>query len=385
MYYGHVRLQPLCYQDVGTMCTNIEMLTCQASKMSNILKEKTLKAHHDKSGLLLLGSKKFKDKIKGEIKESKICLNNFTLKTKLSDKYLGQIFESDLSSSALSTVRQREGKIKGAAIEIKSIIEDYCMQVMGLVAAWELWERALVPSLLSGAGTWLGGISEAGNLCISVQNFYWKIIRKLPNSVSKLALKCETNMVDILWRVWEEKCLLLNRIKSLPDGSLARQIYLEAESRGWPGLGQEVRQICEASGIPDLNKNLIRKTDIQKAIRNSHYKDMMSQFEGSRKLEDIRHDNFRRLQGYFNDKNLEKARLKFKIRTKMLEKIPGNFKNLYKNQENGLKCKFCPEEMTQNHCIVCPGRVNMRNGMDMTNLDHLVEYFTEILNENTRN
>ena len=386
MYYGHVRLQPLCYQDdVGTMCTSLEMLTCQASKMSNMLKEKTLKAHHDKSGLLILGSKKFKDKIKGDIKESQICLNNFTLKTKFSDKYLGQVFESDLSSSALATVRQREGKIKGAAIEIKSIIEDYCMQAMGgLVAAWELWERALIPSLLAGAGTWLGDISEAVTLCNSIQNFYWKIILKLPNSVPKLALKCETNMVDILWRVWEEKCLLLNRIKSLPDGSLAKQIYLEAESRGWPGLGQEVRQICEAIGIPDLNKNLIRKTDIQKAIRTSHYKDMMSQFEGSRKLEDIRHDNFRRLQEYFNDKNLEKARLKFKIRTKMLEKIPGNFKNLYKNQENGLKCKFCPEEMTQNHCIVCPGRVNMRTGMDMSNLDNLVEYFTKILNENTR-
>ena len=50
----------------------------------------------------------------------------------------------------------------------------------------------------------------------------------------------------------------------------------------------------------------------------------MSQFKGSKKLEDIRHNNFRVLQGYFNDKNLENARLKFKIRTKMLEKIPGN-------------------------------------------------------------
>ena len=110
----------------------------------------------------------------------------------------------------------------------------------------------------------------------------------------------------------------------------------------------------------------------------------MSQFEGSKKLEDIRNDNFRVLQGYFNDKNLENARLKFKIRTKMLEKIPGNFKNMYKYQENGLKCKFCPEEMTQNHCIVCPGRVNMRKDMDMKNLDNLVEYFTDILNEDSR-
>ena len=199
MYYGHVCLQPLCYQDdVGTLCTNIEMVKCQASKMSIMLKEKTLQAHHDKSGLLLLGSKKFKDRIKEELKENQVCLNRFTLKTKISDKYLGKIFESDLSSSALSTVRQREGKIKGAAIEVKSIIEDYCMQAMGgLVSAWELWERALIPSLLSGAGTWLGDISEAVKVCNSIQNFYWKIILKLPDSCPKLALKCKTNMVDI--------------------------------------------------------------------------------------------------------------------------------------------------------------------------------------------
>ena len=62
----------------------------------------------------------------------------------------------------------------------------------------------------------------------------------------------------------------------------------------------------------------------------------------------------------------------------------GISKYLYKNQENGLNYKFCPEEVTQNHCIVmCPGRVNMRIVMHMTNLDNLVEYFTEILNENS--
>ena len=96
---------------------------------------------------------------------SYIRLNSFVLKTKISDKYLGQIFSSDNSSSALATVRYREGKLKGAAIEVRSIIEDYQMQAMGgLVAAWELWERALIPSLLAGAGTWLGDITETVKL-----------------------------------------------------------------------------------------------------------------------------------------------------------------------------------------------------------------------------
>jgi hypothetical protein len=156
---------------------------------------------------------------------------------------------------------------------------------------------------------------------------------------------------------------------------------MEAESRGWPGLGQEVRDICLKVGTPDLNKNIIRKQDIQKAIRKSHFEDMMGLFEGSSKLQDIKNNDFSAIQGYFNYKNLENACTKFKIRTKMLEKIPGNFKNKYQNQENGLKCNLCPAEMSQNHCIVCPERAEMRTGLNMNNLDDLVNYFGQILSD----
>ena len=40
----------------------------------------------------------------------------------------------------------------------------------GLMAARELWEKALEPSLLSGAGTWLGECKEAVELCDQIQN-----------------------------------------------------------------------------------------------------------------------------------------------------------------------------------------------------------------------
>ena len=107
------------------------------------------------------------------------------------------------------------------------------MQAMGgLVAAWELWERALIPSLLAGAGTWLGDIGETGKLCNSIQNYYWRAVLKIPDSCPKLALRCEPNMVLAKWMIWEHKCLLLNQIKALPDGSLAKITYMEAESRG---------------------------------------------------------------------------------------------------------------------------------------------------------
>ena len=49
------------------------------------------------------------------------------------------------------------------------------MQEMGgLMAAWELWEKALVPSLLSGAGPWVGDATKEANLCDNIQNFFWR-------------------------------------------------------------------------------------------------------------------------------------------------------------------------------------------------------------------
>ena len=92
---------------------------------------------------------------------------DFAVKENESDKYLGQILHSSgLEESALATVQERAGRVKGATLEIKSIIEEFQMQTMaGMMAAWELWERALIPSLLNGAGTWFGEFTIAVDLC----------------------------------------------------------------------------------------------------------------------------------------------------------------------------------------------------------------------------
>ena len=66
----------------------------------------------------------------------------------------------------------------------------------------------------------------------------------------------------------------------------------------------------------------------------------------------------------------------------MLEKVPGNFKMKY--AEHFIQCDFCSKDMTQNHCFVCPGQKDEREGLDMNNLDDLVTYFTNILDKTSR-
>ena len=101
------------------------------------MKEKALLAHPDKTGYLILGSKKYQELTRKELESCAIDFDKFRLKEKKKDKYLGQVIQSTLADSALATVQDREGKIKGAAIEIKSIIGEFQMQALaGAMAAW---------------------------------------------------------------------------------------------------------------------------------------------------------------------------------------------------------------------------------------------------------
>ena len=74
---------------------------------------------------------------------------------------------------------------------------------------------------------------------------------------------------------------------------------------------------------------------------------------------------FRTIQPYFKEKSVENIRLAVRLQTIMVSKISGNFKNLYKNTESGLKCSNCAElVMTQSHCISCPWMTELRDSLD---------------------
>ena len=185
LYYGGVRVQPVAYQDdVGRTSKSVSDAQAGNIKLACMLQDKGLQAHPEKTRVIVIGSKQFKEKVQKELRIRPLMFGEFEVKQRDADKYLGQIIHEDgLGRSAEATVEDRIGRIKGATLEIKSIIEDFQMQSMGgLMAAWELWERALVPSLLSGAGTWVGDIRKAVEQCEKLQNFFWRVIVTVPES-----------------------------------------------------------------------------------------------------------------------------------------------------------------------------------------------------------
>ena len=149
--------------------------------------EKGLEAHPDKTCYVVFGSKSYKDKVNAQLKTNPLYLGDFQVKRKESDRYLGQILHtSGVSTSCEATITDREGKIKGATFEVQSIVEDFKMQAIGgMMTAWELWERAMIPSLLSGAGTWTGITSAEVDKLDWLQDFYWRVIVRVRRVLPK--------------------------------------------------------------------------------------------------------------------------------------------------------------------------------------------------------
>ena len=155
---------------------------------------------------------------------------------------------------------------------------------------------------------------------------------------------------------------------------------------GLPGLAKEVSKICHEIGIPNVNDEFVPTKAIKEAISSHHYSDMKKDLESSSKLEEIKHEEFREPQKYMHERSIENGRLAFQIRSKMVKDIPANFKNKFKKDSEGLKCKYCTSDdiLSQSHCLVCPAWQELRVGLDMKQIKDLTIFFRKMLLERAR-
>ena len=146
---------------------------------------------------------------------------------------------------------------------------------------------------------------------------------------------------------------------------------------------------CSALGIPDANEVMITKQEVKRAIFEHHYNDMVENVKEKKKLGAIKEDDFREVQPYFKDRSVDNVRMAFKIRTEMVQEIPGNYKNKYRvkgSENDGLKCSECADDViwTQSHCLTCPAWSEIREGLELTRIEDLVVFFRKLVVERLR-
>ena len=54
---------------------------------------------------------------------------------------------------------------------------------------------------------------------------------------------------------------------------------------GFPGLGQEVTEICQEVGIPDASRQEVTKEELKEAIKLKHLAELKAEMAGKKKQE----------------------------------------------------------------------------------------------------
>ena len=161
---------------------------------------------------------------------------------------------------------------------------------------------------------------------------------------------------------------------------MAKEIYTEQLQHDWRGLAREVKEICEEIGVSNINEEDVSKEELEDGIYYHNYKEMKLDISGYKKLEAIKHDDLTELPDYMNDKSIENARMAFRIRSGMVNRIKTNYKGSCKHNLACEKCDICENE-TQCHAMVCGGWAHQRDGLDLSKMSDMVVFFRRLLEE----
>ena len=156
----------------------------------------------------------------------------------------------------------------------------------------------------------------------------------------------------------------------------------------FPGLANEAKVLIAELNLPDiLNKEINKKYSKmmwKKMVKNEVIRkcenEIWLEIKEIDKLEEIKKDNKKfTIKDYLKNMNLEDARTKFKLRTKMLD-VKFNYKHMPRNEKSLWKCDSCQTSIeTQSHIMWCPSYSELRAGKDIQNDKDLIEYVTKVM------
>ena len=223
----------------------------------------------------------------------------------------------------------------------------------------------------------MGCTAKQEEMCEGLQELFWRTVLQVPRGTPKVMLKAETATMKMKFRIWKEKLRLVKRIQS-QERSLAKAIYEEQVAMGWPGLAREVTDVCKVVGLEDMSRRSVSKEEVDEAIFFANQKELKEEMNKYEKLKDIKNEDFRKEQKYMEEKGIERGRMAFRVRTKMVKKVKMNYKNMHRKN---LKCEECDQEEdeTQEHLLVCPGWAEQMGSLDITTIEDRVEFFIRVM------
>ena len=111
--------------------------------------------------------------------------------------------------------------MKAAIREAVSILEDFRMQKLGgILAGFDLWELAIIPSLLNNAETLVEIIETSMKKLEELQYMFLRIILRTSASTPKIALNSKSRMLPMRLGIAMRKLVFVNELKNMEEKTL---------------------------------------------------------------------------------------------------------------------------------------------------------------------
>ena len=165
---------------------------------------------------------------------------------------------------------------------------------------------------------------------------------------------------------------------------MAKEIYSEQLSAGWPGLVTECRDIIKEWDIPDIinQDQHISSKEWKRIIRQEakiqNEKMLLEDISKKSKLSEMINETYE-LKPYLSEMKMNDARLNFALRSRMV-KCKMNYFNDPKYRAEMWRCDSCRTRIdSQSHILYCPAYQKLREGKNLNSDQDIVTYFREVL------
>ena len=397
--YGGVDLQPLLFQDdVARLSADLAAVQMGNNKMETLAETKLLNYNLEKSCFIVIGNKKTRKEVEEQIQQSPIYLCGDKMKQEDKAKYLGDWLSSfGLADSVSATVMKRKGLAVHSIHEIRAVVDD-CRSLVcgGLEAGLDIWEMAVLPMLLYNSSCWMEISPQTIQDLEGIQRQFYRCLFAVGSGCPIPCLYWETGGMMMHLRILQSKLLFLHHLVTLPDESLAKEVYVVQQRLALPGLVHECQEFLVKFGITTVVKYTKKqwKTLVKTKILQMNKDAIIEQSLPYKKInfKNCADEKFER-RDYIKTLNISDARLKFKIQAKMTPTIQMNFQsdaefasNLWtcsgcKDMDNAIGDKVVGNRDTQQHVMVCPGYAEYRENKNLDDDGHLVKYFQQVINQ----
>ena len=240
----------MLYQD-DVLKANADRDTAQEAnnKMEKVIESKLLTLNLEKSCYIVMGEKKARERLMKALKVNPLTLSGSVMKEGTGEKYLGDVMKNNLSESVHETIKRRVAIGNKLVYDIRRVVDDKRSNAInGLVLAFDIFEGAVVPMLLSNAECFEKINSRTLKMLDRLQLRYLRLVLAVGTSCPIVMLLTQTASLLFSNRIWLRKCLFLFHVYSLPVGTLARDTF-DIQRRLNIGLYKECEPILREFGL----------------------------------------------------------------------------------------------------------------------------------------